>query len=265
MIPEHFLAGLYGVAGRNVLVTGGTSGIGLMIAEGFVRAGASVFVVSRKAEACSAAEKELSALGNCKSLAVDVAAKEGRAELVAWLSTHCSGGLHVLVNNAGTTWGAPLEQYPEEAWDRVMSLNVKAAFCLSRDLLPLLESAATTTDPARIINVTSIAGEQTSSISAYAYGPSKAALNHLTRVLANEFVSRRITVNAIAPGFFPSRMTAHLRRSPEMEQQLAGTVPMKRLGTMEDVAGLAIYLSSRAGSYMTGAILPLDGAMRLRY
>lgn len=259
-----FLSSLYDVSGRNVLVTGGTSGIGLMIAEGFARAGARVFIVSRKADACAAAQQELSALGHCESLAADIAKPEGRAAVKHWLSTRCER-LHVLVNNAGTTWGAPLESYPDEAWDRVMSLNVKAVFALSRDLLPLLDAAASKADPARIINITSIAGEQSTSIAAYAYGPSKAALNQLTRMLANEFTHRHITVNAIAPGFFPSRMTAYMRQTPEMEAKLATTVPMGRLGDMEDVAGLAIFLASRAGSYMTGAILPLDGGMRLRY
>lgn len=253
---------MFSVSGKTVLVTGGTSGIGAMIAEGFVRAGARVYVTSRKEAACQATEQELSALGACKAFASDVGTEAGRTALVSWLSSQ-ERSLDVLVNNAGTTWGAPLEQYTEDAWDRVVGLNLKAPFFLTRSLLPLLSAAATDESPARVINVTSIAGQQPASLMAYAYGPSKAALNHLTRVLANEFLAKRITVNAIAPGFFPSRMTAHLRKTDDMEAQLARTVPMGRLGGMEDVAGLAIYLSSRAGSYMTGNVIPLDGGMLL--
>jgi NAD(P)-dependent dehydrogenase (short-subunit alcohol dehydrogenase family) len=157
-----------------------------------------------------------------------------------------------------------MNDYTEAAWDRVLALNLKAPFFLTRELLPMLEKAASDASPARVINVTSIAGQQPASIMAYAYGPSKAALNQLTRTLANEFISKRITVNAIAPGFFPSKMTAHLRRSEDMEKQLALAVPMQRLGSLEDVAGLAIYLASRAGAYMTGNVIPLDGGMLLR-
>lgn len=254
---------MFAVNGKSVLVTGGTSGIGLMIAEGFVRAGARVYVTSRKEAACQATEQALSALGHCRAFPSDVGNAAGRAALIGWLSAQ-EKSLDVLVNNAGTTWGAPLEHYTEEAWDRVLGLNLKAPFYLTRELLPLLTATATREEPSRVINITSIAGQQPASLMAYAYGPSKAALNHLTRVLANEFIARNITVNAIAPGFFPSKMTAHLRKTDEMEAQLARMVPMGRMGNMEDVAGLAIYLSSRAGSYMTGTVIPLDGGMLLR-
>lgn len=254
---------LFSVRDKSVLVTGGTSGIGMMIAEGFVRGGARVYVTSRKVDACSATAESLSALGYCRALPADVGTETGRTAIREWLAAQESA-LDVLVNNAGTTWGATMNDYTEAAWDRVMNLNLKAPFFLIRELLPLLEKGASDTSPARVINVTSIAGQQPASIMAYAYGPSKAALNQLTRTLANEFISKRITVNAIAPGFFPSKMTAHLRRSDEMERQLAQTVPMQRLGSMEDVAGLAIYLSSRAGAYMTGNVIPLDGGMLLR-
>lgn len=254
---------LFSVSGKVVLVTGGTSGIGLMIAEGFVRAGARVYVTSRKPDACTRTAEALSTHGYCRAMPADVGTAAGRSSIVQWLSASESA-LHVLVNCAGTTWGAPFDTYPEEAWDRVLGLNVKAPFFLTRELLPLLEGAASAADPARVINVTSIAGVQPASLMAYAYGPSKAAFNHLTRTLANEFISRNITVNAIAPGFFPSKMTAHLLKTDEMERQLAQAVPMRRLGTMEDVAGLAIYLSSRAGAYMTGNVIALDGGMLLR-
>lgn len=253
----------FDVSGRSVLVTGGTSGIGAMIAEAFVRAGARVYVTSRKVAACEATAAELSRPGHCQAFPADVGTAEGRQALREWLSARESS-LDVLVNNAGTTWGAPFEAYTEDAWDRVVSLNLKAPFFLVRELLPMLERSASADRPARIINITSIAGQQPASLMAYAYGPSKAALNHLTRVLANELLGKNITVNAIAPGFFPSRMTAHLRKTDDMERQLAQTVPMRRLGSMEDVGGLAIYLSSRAGAYMTGNVLALDGGMLLR-
>lgn len=255
---------IFSVKDKVVLVTGGTSGIGAMIAEGFVRAGARVYITSRKAEACTTTAAELAELGYIRAKPADVSTAEGRATVREWLAAHESS-LDVLVNNAGTTWGASLNDYTEAAWDRVLGLNLKAPFFLIRELLPMLEKAASEESPARVINITSIAGQQSSSIMAYAYGPSKAALNQLTRTLANEFVGKRITVNAIAPGFFPSKMTAHLRRSDEMERQLAQAVPMQRLGTQEDVAGLAIYLSSRAGAYMTGNVIPLDGGMLLRH
>jgi NAD(P)-dependent dehydrogenase (short-subunit alcohol dehydrogenase family) len=255
---------LFSVKDKVVLVTGGTSGIGAMIAEGFVKAGARVYITSRKGDACSATEAALAAHGYCRSQPADVGSEAGRGTVSEWLAQH-ETQLDVLVNNAGTTWGATMNDYTEAAWDRVLGLNLKAPFFLIRELLPMLEKAASDASPARIINITSIAGQQSASIMAYAYGPSKAALNQLTRTLANEFVSKRITVNAIAPGFFPSKMTAHLRRSDDMERQLALTVPMQRLGSMEDVAGLAIYLSSRAGAYMTGNVIPLDGGMLLRH
>lgn len=255
---------LFSVRGKKVLVTGGTSGIGAMIAEAFVRQGAEVFVSSRKADACAATQAELSRHGTCKALPADVGTAAGREAIRAWLEAEAGGALDVLVNNAGTTWGAPMAAYTEDAWDRVVGLNLKAPFFLVRELLPLLGKTASAESPARVINITSIAGQQPASLMAYAYGPSKAALNHLTRVLANELLAQNITVNAIAPGFFPSRMTAHLRKTDEAEHALAQTVPMKRLGTMEDVGGLAVYLSSRAGAYMTGNVIPLDGGMLLR-
>lgn len=254
---------LFSVKDKTVLVTGGTSGIGAMIAEAFVRGGAKVFISSRKKDACEATQHALSTLGWCRALPADAGTADGRAALRAWIEQE-AGALDVLVNNAGTTWGAPMDAYTEDAWDRVTSLNLKAPFFLVRELLPLLGKRATVESPSRVINITSIAGQQPASLMAYAYGPSKAGLNHLTRVLANELLARNITVNAIAPGFFPSKMTAYLRKTEEAERALAQSVPMKRLGSMEDVGGLAIYLSSRAGAYMTGNIIPLYGGMLLR-
>lgn len=254
---------LFSVTDKIALVTGGTSGIGLMIATGLVEAGAKVYVVSRKAEVVDATVAALSQKGTCFGIAGDVSSEEGVQRIVSQLKEHESK-LNILVNNAGTTWGNPFDNYPDKAWDRIMNLNVRGAFNLIRDLAPMLEAGGSAADPARIINVTSVAGQLTGSMQAYAYGPSKAALNHLTRILANEMAHRHINVNAIAPGFFPSKMTAFITQNEALEKAQAEQIPLKRLGTQEDVAGLAIYLCSRAGAYMTGNIIPLDGGLSVK-
>ena len=174
------------------------------------------------------------------------------------------GKLHILVNNAGVTWGAPLEQYPAEAWDKIQNLNVKSAFVMTQKCLPMLQAAGSAEDPARVINITSVAGQLTGSMSAYAYGPSKAALNHLTRILANELAEKNITVNAIAPGVFPSRMTKFVLHDEESAKLQERQVPLKRLGEPDDMEGLAVFLSSRAGAYITGNVIALDGGTAIR-
>jgi len=254
---------LFDISGKVALVTGGTSGIGLMIATGLVEAGAKVYVVSRKLDAVNATVEALSQKGQCFGIAGDVSSEDGVQRIVSQLKERESK-LNILVNNAGATWGHPYDTYPDKAWDRIMNLNVRGAFNLIRDLTPMLEAAGSAEDPARIINVTSVAGQLTGSMQAYAYGPSKAALNQLTRILANELAYRHINVNAIAPGFFPSKMTAFITQNEAVEKAQAEQIPLKRMGTQEDVAGLAIYLSSRAGAYMTGNIIPLDGGISIK-
>jgi NAD(P)-dependent dehydrogenase (short-subunit alcohol dehydrogenase family) len=249
---------LFSVEGKVVLVTGGSRGIGLMIARGFVEHGARVYVSSRKAEVCDEVAQELSKHGSCVSLPADLSSEAGCRSLADELSGR-EPSLHVLVNNAGANWGAPLEEYPDSAWDKVLALNVKAIFHLTRFLVSQLEKAATEEDPARVINVGSVDGLQVPELETYAYSASKAAVHHLTRVLARRLAPRRITVNAIAPGPFESKMMAEtLRRFGE---HIAKSCPLQRIGTPEDMAGVAIYLASRAGAYVTGTVIPVDGGI----
>ncbi len=249
---------LFSLDGKIALVTGGSRGIGFMIASGFVENGAKVYISARKAERCDAAAAELSKVGTCISLPADVATNEGRKLLVDQL-TNREGKLGVLVNNAGASWGAPLDDYPEDGWDKVMNINVKAPFMLTRDLAPLLASAGTADDPARVINIGSIDGLQVPTLDNFAYGPSKAAVHHLTRVLAVALAPRHITVNAIAPGPFESKMTEWMLEN--FQRHIEAGAPMKRIGRPEDMAGVAIYLASRASTFVTGAVIPVDGGI----
>ena len=249
---------LFSISGKIALVTGGTSGIGYMIAQGLVKNGAKVYVASRKADACEKTAQALSAFGTCIGIAADISSEAGCMALVEALQQR-EGKLHVLVNNAGVTWGAGFDQYPAEAWDKIQNLNVKSAFVMTQKCTPLLEAAGSAEDPARVINITSVAGLTTASMQAYAYGPSKAALNHLTKILAYELAARHITVNAIAPGVFPSRMTAFIVKDETLAQQQAAQVPLKRLGQPSDMEGLAVFLASPAAAYITGNVIALDG------
>jgi NAD(P)-dependent dehydrogenase (short-subunit alcohol dehydrogenase family) len=249
---------LFAVAGKVVLVTGGSRGIGLMIARGFVEGGARVYVSSRKKDACDAVAVELSKLGTCIALPGDLSTEAGVNALAADLAAR-EGALHVLVNNAGANWGAPMAEYPDAAWDKVLATNLKSPFFLTRKCLPLLEKAASAADPARVINIGSIDGIKPPILETYAYSASKAALHHLTRVLARQLAPRHITVNAVAPGPFESKMmAATLER---FRDAIVGTCPLGRIGEPGDMAGIAIYLASRAGSYVTGAVIPVDGGI----
>jgi NAD(P)-dependent dehydrogenase (short-subunit alcohol dehydrogenase family) len=248
---------LFSIAGKTALVTGGSRGIGRMIAGGFVEAGAKVYVSSRRAEACEAVAAELSPVGLCLSLPADLSTEAGCRELAAELARR-EDRLHVLVNNAGNTWGAPLEEFDDAAWDRVLSLNVKGVFHTTKVLLPLLESAATDDDPARVVNIGSIDGIHVPVLETYSYSASKAAVHQLTRHLARK-LAPRITVNAIAPGPFESKMMAATLDA--FGPQIAAGAPMKRIGRPDDMAGAAIYLASPAGAYLTGVILPVDGGI----
>ncbi|MET0190587.1 MAG: SDR family oxidoreductase [Pseudonocardia sediminis] len=248
------MSGLFDVAGKVALVTGGTGGIGFMIAQGLKEAGATVYVASRKADACAAAESEIGVVGipadlskedECLRLAQEITSREDR--------------LDILVNNAGATWGAPLEEFPAAAWDKVFDLNVKSPFFLTRAFLPLLEAGATDDDPSRVINIGSIDGIRVPELPNYSYSASKAAVHHLTHVLARDLGPRRITVNAIAPGPFPSKM---MRATLEAAgDEIAATSPLGRIGRPSDVAGATIFLSSPAGAYVTGAVIPVDGGI----
>ena len=249
---------LFDVSEKVAVVTGGSRGIGEMIAQGFVANGVKTYISSRKAEACDATAKRLAQIGECLSIPADLSTKDGVDRLVDEL-TDREERLDILVNNAGATWGAPIEEFPESGWDKVMTINVKSPFFLTQALLPLLEKAASADDPARIIMVGSIDGLNVNQLPTFSYGPSKAAVHHLARTLATHLAHRNITVNAIAPGPFPSKMMAATLET--MGEQIRKGVPLQRIGQPEDMAGIAIYLASKAGSYVTGVIIPVDGGI----
>jgi NAD(P)-dependent dehydrogenase (short-subunit alcohol dehydrogenase family) len=260
MVYSHPMKDLFSIAGKVALVTGGSRGIGLMIARGFVEAGAKVYITSRKRDACDRVAAELSQHGTCLSVPADLSTDAGARALADALAAH-EPALHVLVNNAGANWGAPFAEYPDAAWDKVLALNVKAVFHLTRALLPRLEQGARAGDPARVINIGSIDGLQVPLLETYAYSASKAAVHHLTRALAHK-LAPRITVNAIAPGPFESKMmAATLER---FRDSIIASCPLGRIGEPEDMAGAAIFLASRAGAYLTGTVVVVDGGISSR-
>ena len=249
---------LFYIAGKVALVTGGSRGIGEMIAEGFVANGVKTYISARKADACDATAARLSETGECISIPADLSSAEGIAALVDEIKGR-EDKLDILVNNAGAAWGEPIETFPEAAWDKVMTINVKSPFFLTQALLPLLENAASADDPARVIMVGSIDGLNVNAMPTFAYGPSKAAVHHLARTLSSHLAPRNITANAIAPGLFPSQMTAKVIE--RMGEQIAQGTPLKRHGRPEDMAGVAIYLASKAASFVTGVVIPVDGGI----
>jgi NAD(P)-dependent dehydrogenase (short-subunit alcohol dehydrogenase family) len=248
---------LFGVSGKRVLVTGGSRGIGQSIAEAFVKAGARVYICARDAGACESTALELQRHGHCVAIPCNLAEADERQRLARTLGDH-EKALDVLINNAGSIWAAPLAEYPESGWDKVFDLNVKSVFFLVQALLPMLEAAGTADDPARIVNVGSIDAFHIPRHETYAYTSSKAALHQLTLHMASQLAPRHITANVIAPGLFPSKMLASTLERKGLEATVA-PVPLKRLTGPSDMAGAALYLASRAGSYVTGAVLPVDG------
>ncbi len=252
-----YLDDLFGVAGKTVLVTGGTRGIGRMIAEGFVRAGATVFVASRGQDAVDSTVAELSAHGTIDGTSANLATEAGAIALRDWVAER-TDRLDVLVNNAGATWGEDLATYPDSAWDKLLALNVKAVFHLTRACTGLLQAAGTQEVPARVINIGSIDGIHVPDMETYAYSTSKAAVHQLTRHLAKR-LAPEVTVNAIAPGPFESKMMAATLDA--FGDAIAEMAPRKRIGQPDDMAGVAIYLASKAGAYTTGTIIPVDGGL----
>ena len=247
---------LFNLKGKIALVTGGSRGIGAMIAEGFVRNGVKTYISSRKSDPCNKKAKELSKYGECISIPADLTDMNEMDKLVTKIKDK-ETKLNILVNNAGAAWGASFDDFPEIGWDKVMDTNVKSVFFLTQKLVDILEASASTSDPSRIINIGSIDGLGIPRAETYSYPASKAAVHQLTKVLANRLAKRNINVNAIAPGPFESNMMAHTLE--EHGEQIKSSVPRGRIGVPEDMAGASIFLSSKASSYITGSIIPVDG------
>ncbi|MER8801166.1 SDR family oxidoreductase [Mesorhizobium sp. M0998] len=262
-----YLDELFSMTGKKALVTGGSTGIGRMVATALVQGGADVMIASRKGADCERTAEDLNTLdapGKAEGFAGDINSEDGVTELVNEVKRR-TDRLHILVNNAGATWGERLDTFPYKAWARVLSVNVTGLFHLTRELLSMLEKAASDEDPARIINLGSVMGTQPVAEGAYSYAASKAAVHHLTRTLAQEFAPRRVTVNAFAPGTFRSRMTAFATANDEQAQRIGSRVPLGRIGRPDDIAGAMLFLCSRAGCYVTGAVLPIDGGQSVQH
>ena len=251
---------MFSVAGKTAIVTGGSRGIGKMIAEGFVENGVKTYITARKAEDCEATAAELSVNGVCIALPADISTTSGRNLFVKAIKQR-ENKIDILVNNAGAAWGASFEDYPDDGYDKVMDINVRAVFMLTRDLLPLLTKDASTENPSRVINIGSIDGLRISSTENFAYGASKAAVHFLTRNLAVSLARKGLTFNAIAPGPFESKMMAHTLA--QFQDRIEKENPMGRIGSPRDMAGLALFLASPAATYMTGQVIALDGGSHL--
>lgn len=253
---------LFGLEGKTAVVTGGSRGIGYMIAGGLLDAGCRVIISSRKTEQLVAASEELSADhdGECTAVPADLSTTAGVESLATTVAERWSS-LNILVNNAGASWGAELDDFPEHGWDKVMNINLRGPFLLTQKLLPCLRSAAHAGDPSRVINIASVAGMQPPAMETYSYSTSKAGIIMLTRHLGARLVSEHITVNAIAPGPFHTKMMAFLLDHEDTRAEVAAGVPLGRVGEPDDVAGAVVYLSSRAGSFLTGAVIPVGGGM----
>jgi NAD(P)-dependent dehydrogenase (short-subunit alcohol dehydrogenase family) len=250
---------LFSIRSKVAVVTGGSRGIGLMIARAYVEAGARVYISSRKAEVCDRVAEELSGIGECISIPSDLGTMDGVEHLAGEVASR-EGALHILVNNAGAAWGAPMEEFPEDGFDKVWKLNVKGVFFLTVRLLPQLRAAAVPDDPARVINVGSVDGIRVPDLLNYPYSAAKAGLHMMSRHMAHHLVKENITVNTIAPGLFPSKMTQFLFDNVSDASDI-GFIPLGRAGRPEDIAGMAIFLASRAGSYLTGGVIPVDGGV----
>lgn len=248
----------FSIDGKAALITGGSRGIGLMIARSYVERGAIVYISSRKAAVCENVASELSKLGTCIALPADLSRMD-EVERVANELKKREKKLDVLINNAGATWGSTIDNFPEKGWDKVMDLNVKSIFFLTQALLPLLDNAASVDDPARVINIGSIDGLHLSLFDNFSYSASKAALHHLTKMTASHLASRNITVNAIAPGPFATPMMAPMIE--KMGNEIKAAIPLDRLGEAADIAGVAVFLSARASAYITGTVIPVDGGI----
>ncbi|CUH88660.1 Rhamnolipids biosynthesis 3-oxoacyl-[acyl-carrier-protein] reductase [Phaeobacter sp. CECT 5382] len=256
---------LFTLEGKTALITGGATGIGRMAAEAMVRAGAHVLIASRKGSACEAVAAELNALdapGSAEGFGGDVGTQEGIEALVDEIHNRTKT-LDILMNNSGITWGAEMQDFPYEAWEKVMSVNVTGVFDLTRRLLPMLIKSGASGDPGRIINVGSVMGEIPMGDGAYSYSASKAAVIHLSKILAKELAHKNVTVNALAPGPFVSRMTAFVTHDEEKRAKVGKDVPLGRVGRYEDIAGSVLFLSGKGGAYVTGSVVPISGGINV--
>ncbi|MFC3616551.1 SDR family NAD(P)-dependent oxidoreductase [Lutimaribacter marinistellae] len=261
MTPET----LFSLPGKTALVTGGATGIGRMAAEALVRAGARVLIASRKGDACEAVAAELNALdapGTAEGFAGDVGSESGIDALLQEVKARTET-LDILMNNSGVTWGAPLGQFPHQAWEKIMSVNVAGVFDLTQKLLPMLIASGSADDPSRVVNVGSVMGEIPMGDGAYSYAASKAAVMHMSKILAKELSGKNVTVNSLAPGPFVSKMTAFATADEKVRAKVAQDVPMGRVGRDEDVAGSVLFLCGRGGAYVTGAIIPISGGINV--
>lgn len=261
MTPET----LFSLHGKTALVTGGATGIGRMAAEALMKAGARVLIASRKGDACEAVAAELNAMGGpgtVEGFAGDVGSEEGVNALVAAVKNRTKT-LDILMNNAGRTWGAPMGAFPFEAWEKVMSVNMAGLFDLTQKLLPMLIASGSVDDPARVVNVGSVMGERPMGDGAYSYAASKAAVIHMSKIMAKELAGHHVTVNALAPGPFVSKMTAFATASEDQRDKVGKDVPLQRVGRDEDIAGCMLFLCGRGGAYVTGAVIPVSGGINV--
>ncbi|MEO0327423.1 MAG: SDR family oxidoreductase [Pseudomonadota bacterium] len=256
---------LFSLEGKTALVTGAATGIGKMAASGLLQAGCDVLIASRKLDACEASASELNAMGasgKAIAFAGDVSTEEGVLDIVEQVKARTEK-LHILINNAGTSWGEEIDKFPYQAWSKVMDVNVTGLFHLTQQLLPMLETSSSNADPGRVINLGSVMGKAAIGDGAYSYAASKAAVHHITKIMARELADRHITFNAFAPGPFQSKMTAFATATDEMSAHVGKGVPLGRIGTAEDIAGATLYLCGKGGAYVTGVVLSLDGGIHL--
>ena len=254
------IASLFGLAGKTAVVTGGSRGIGFMIASGLVANGVSTYITARKAAECEAAAARLSTVGTCTAIPADLSTAEGLDSFVEEVTAR-EPQIDILVNNAGAAWGAPLGEFPQSGFDKVLNINLRAPFMLTQALLPLLEVGATAEDPSRVIMVGSIEGLRPPLGDNFSYAASKAGVHMLGRHLAGALARAHVTVNSVAPGPFESKMMAYVLDDPATRNAVAARVPRGRIGSPEDIAGTVIFLASRAGAYTTGAVIPVDGGI----
>ncbi|MEL7189552.1 MAG: glucose 1-dehydrogenase [Pseudomonadota bacterium] len=251
---------LFDVSGKVAVVSGGSSGIGAMMAKGLLMNGAKVYITARKVERLTAMAEELSQYGECIAIPADMSKVEGIEAFRDEVAKR-EDSIDILINNAGANWAAPLEQFPEKGWDKVMDINIKSIFFTTQKFIPLLKAGGTKDAPARVINIASINGIRNSGMPTYAYTASKSGVIQLTEHLATDLASSNINVNAIAPGLFPSDMTKQIVDNEGVADAAVARIPRGRMGQPEDIAGTAIYLSSRASAWLTGKTIALDGGM----